>query len=614
MFLLFYFFFFFFQAEDGIRDAQESRGLGDVYKRQALILAVFLFIFVFPILTGLALIRTNQFLITLINGAALLAAFLLVLNSYDEDSMYDNIIAICAFGGMICGLIKATIDVISVIVESKDALASVIRHLRAARRAIINVAHGGSPFQDVTKPMAGDEEGAEECEEPMLASSTGKMCSIEMEDNREYILQSHINAGDDSDPDDDAPTSYSTTPQSSDAEEEGEAPAPVVYNLAALAHIPSVAKLLQSLGYDTNNSQDGSVAYDADTQHLVSQIVQLAALFDNDEAALEEALSLVNLSTSMKPLHSKTNRNINNKNDPLQELASKKRGGHHHHQSHRSPAAITAAAANDNNTNDYSRRTSLSSNASSVLLQTNDDSSDHHHGSAHSESSLPMGYDDPPLSYDNIVFGSDQQSHASSSHHHHQQTVHQLSLSAEQLALQQANLGTDAPFAVVAPICGFDSTNADISTPPLELILPTRRQQDILPQVKIGAIYCCEETTYFPTLQPSHRDVVAAGLSVIAVTRDGIFIGSKSQYARFLSIPSISTIYIGGEKPVRNGGPTRAVRMVLQCRSAEQGQSGDDYDTLISCLLYTSDAADEEDSVDLGGRRIIKKKKKSSKI
>src|SRR5678815_2024156 len=29
-------FFFFFQAEDGIRDAQESRGLGDVYKRQAL--------------------------------------------------------------------------------------------------------------------------------------------------------------------------------------------------------------------------------------------------------------------------------------------------------------------------------------------------------------------------------------------------------------------------------------------------------------------------------------------------------------------------------------------------------------------------------------------------
>src|SRR5678810_958742 len=31
---------------------------------------------------------------------------------------------------------------------------------------------------------------------------------------------------------------------------------------------------------------------------------------------------------------------------------------------------------------------------------------------------------------------------------------------------------------------------------------------------------------------------------------------------------------------------------------------------LSGCLLYTSDAADERSSVDLGGRRIIKKKKK----
>ena len=33
---------------------------------------------------------------------------------------------------------------------------------------------------------------------------------------------------------------------------------------------------------------------------------------------------------------------------------------------------------------------------------------------------------------------------------------------------------------------------------------------------------------------------------------------------------------------------------------------------LCRCLLYTSDAADERSSVDLGGRRIIKKKKSSS--
>ena len=33
----------------------------------------------------------------------------------------------------------------------------------------------------------------------------------------------------------------------------------------------------------------------------------------------------------------------------------------------------------------------------------------------------------------------------------------------------------------------------------------------------------------------------------------------------------------------------------------------------ITCLLYTSDAADERSSVDLGGRRIIKKKQTETK-
>ena len=39
---------------------------------------------------------------------------------------------------------------------------------------------------------------------------------------------------------------------------------------------------------------------------------------------------------------------------------------------------------------------------------------------------------------------------------------------------------------------------------------------------------------------------------------------------------------------------------------AEVGADGRQY---VLCLLYTSDAADERSSVDLGGRRIIKKKK-----
>ena len=34
----------------------------------------------------------------------------------------------------------------------------------------------------------------------------------------------------------------------------------------------------------------------------------------------------------------------------------------------------------------------------------------------------------------------------------------------------------------------------------------------------------------------------------------------------------------------------------------------------LACLLYTSDAADERSSVDLGGRRIIKKKKSIERL
>ena len=37
---------FFFQAEDGIRDLVRSRGLGDVYKRQLLMLAVYLLLLI----------------------------------------------------------------------------------------------------------------------------------------------------------------------------------------------------------------------------------------------------------------------------------------------------------------------------------------------------------------------------------------------------------------------------------------------------------------------------------------------------------------------------------------------------------------------------------------
>ena len=47
---------------------------------------------------------------------------------------------------------------------------------------------------------------------------------------------------------------------------------------------------------------------------------------------------------------------------------------------------------------------------------------------------------------------------------------------------------------------------------------------------------------------------------------------------------------------------------------AQQLPETEGYSPSKGCLLYTSDAADEEDSVDLGGPRVIKKKKKQKKI
>ena len=41
---------------------------------------------------------------------------------------------------------------------------------------------------------------------------------------------------------------------------------------------------------------------------------------------------------------------------------------------------------------------------------------------------------------------------------------------------------------------------------------------------------------------------------------------------------------------------------------ARVAATGVELGQLLACLLYTSDAADERSSVDLGGRRIIKKK------
>ena len=51
---------------------------------------------------------------------------------------------------------------------------------------------------------------------------------------------------------------------------------------------------------------------------------------------------------------------------------------------------------------------------------------------------------------------------------------------------------------------------------------------------------------------------------------------------------------------------------IAEC-NAKISENERELERLQNCLLYTSDAADEEDSVDLGGPRIMKKKTKQTK-
>eukprot|EP00658_Telonema_sp_P-2_P038794 TRINITY_DN27769_c0_g1_i2.p1 TRINITY_DN27769_c0_g1~~TRINITY_DN27769_c0_g1_i2.p1 ORF type:complete len:100 (-),score=11.10 TRINITY_DN27769_c0_g1_i2:74-373(-) len=74
-----------------------------------------------------------------------------------------------------------------------------------------------------------------------------------------------------------------------------------------------------------------------------------------------------------------------------------------------------------------------------------------------------------------------------------------------------------------------------------------------------------------------------------------------------LEFPPLSLVVVLVLQPPNKPQPERLLSLHQHVNSPWTTVS---YHHNISCLLYTSDAADEEDSVDLGGRRIIKKKKK----
>eukprot|EP00658_Telonema_sp_P-2_P017272 TRINITY_DN1668_c0_g1_i3.p1 TRINITY_DN1668_c0_g1~~TRINITY_DN1668_c0_g1_i3.p1 ORF type:complete len:798 (-),score=207.01 TRINITY_DN1668_c0_g1_i3:1-2394(-) len=82
---------------------------------------------------------------------------------------------------------------------------------------------------------------------------------------------------------------------------------------------------------------------------------------------------------------------------------------------------------------------------------------------------------------------------------------------------------------------------------------------------------------------------------------------AKLSTGDFLQKHDIHVHFPAGGVP--KDGPSAGVAITMALLSMFWGRS-----LRSDCLLYTSDAADEEDSVDLGGRRIIKKKKKRKRI
>ena len=93
---------------------------------------------------------------------------------------------------------------------------------------------------------------------------------------------------------------------------------------------------------------------------------------------------------------------------------------------------------------------------------------------------------------------------------------------------------------------------------------------------------------------------ILEGLAEIVNEETGIDTGSVELDKSFtddLDIDSLSmmTIVVNAEEKFNVRIPDDEVKNLKTVRDA--------------CLLYTSDAADERSSVDLGGRRIIKKKK-----
>src|SRR5678815_5241144 len=138
-----------------------------------------------------------------------------------------------------------------------------------------------------------------------------------------------------------------------------------------------------------------------------------------------------------------------------------------------------------------------------------------------------------------------------------------------------------------------------------------------MPRKVIGGLIQCATPVADPALpvEQVKEDAISRHIRLIdEAGKNGVqILGLQEIFSGPYFCPSQDPHWYDMAEPVP--GPTtdrmaeyaKKYRMAMVVPVYEREQAGVYYNT---CLLYTSDAADERSSVDLGGRRIIKKKKK----
>src|SRR5665648_491280 len=141
----------------------------------------------------------------------------------------------------------------------------------------------------------------------------------------------------------------------------------------------------------------------------------------------------------------------------------------------------------------------------------------------------------------------------------------------------------------------------------LYLILNFRRKtKEPIKKKQVGIIFVA---TLIPLILATITDAILPELNIVMIPTMGNIITLIWAFGIVYAIVKYKLMVVTPAAAAENIISTMADSLILSDR---QGNitSVNKAALDLSCLLYTSDAADEEDSVDLGGRRIIKKKKK----